>query len=646
MRNYFHNPLSRRVVGVPWSSTAVKSLQRGGAAAAAFVSALFVLVGPASAGSTEPPRGSTTGPSVSRQTVEAQLLGVRTFSQADSIQVFIDLSADVPYKVGHLPNPERVYIDFPQTAINPHLTTRRFGLDDGLINGIRLGTSQGPVTRVVLDLAMPVGYRVSKLDKPVQMLIELSRPSERAAPESVTAGTGMPESGPARAGTTSQGALPAGRAAPSLLSKEDVPAGTPSGPQTFGGGENARLNYAGTPGVRNILSLGLTVGSSYDDNVFGNNAQRVGDVDLMVGPSLGLRRDGKRFSAGLSYQPYLRMYRKASIQNAADQFGGLDLSYQASPRLSFRARGGGSYITGIFQPSQGSEFISELGSPSSLNQTVFIPTSREVTWSARGDLIYQLNVRDSFDVFGGQAAMEFLPQTPNRNQGVLQNTRQSNAGLLYQHRLSPHTTVGINYMFQDIRFWPASRTLVHSGFLTYAQQFSPSLTLSLFGGPQYTYLNDMLRLPLGPFTLQVPVAQAQWNWAVGGSLTKRENNTVFQFSAGHQVSDGGGLIGGVSSSSVTASVRRRLARTWDATTSVGYAKNSSLGSALFLQGTYDSFTAGAGLEHALAERVSLRVAYDFVRQRGSGQAPLLGNFDRDIFSVQVSYWIHQIALGR
>jgi hypothetical protein len=443
----------------------------------------------------------------------------------------------------------------------------------------------------------------------------------------------------------SQGSLPAGRAAPSLLAKKDITAGTPSGPLTYGGGEKSQLNYAGTPGVRNLLSLGLTVGSSYDDNVFGNNAQRVSDVDLMVGPSVRLRRDGKRFSAGLSYQPYLRMYRRASIQNSADQSLGLDLGYQATSRLSFRARGSGSYLTGIFQPSQSSDFFSELGSRSNLNVTVFSPITRNFTWNARADLTYQLNVRDSVDVFGGQAAMNILPQTPNQNLGVLQNTRQTNAGLLYQHRLSPHTTVGVNYMFQDIHFLPASKTLVHSGFLTYAQQFSPSLTLSLFGGPQYTNLNDIVTLALGRFTFQVPIAQGQWNWAVGGSLTKQEHNTVFQFSAAHQVSDGGGLIGGVSSSSVGASVRRRLARTWDATTSAGYAKNSSLGSGI-PRGTYDSFTAGAGLEHALAEKVTLRVGYDYFRQRGTGQAPLLGNFDRDLWSIQISYWFHQIALGR
>jgi long-subunit fatty acid transport protein len=643
MGDCLYNSL-RHEAKVRWPRTATIASHTYFAAASAVVLALFVFVGTTCANSSVPPRGSAPEPYVASDTDNVQVLAVRSLSQVDSSQVFIDLSAEVRYKVGHLSNPERVYLDFPQTGVSPRLISRRIALQNGLIDQIRIGTSQGPVTRVVLDLASPVRYRVSKLDNPARMLIELSRPPEAAASsESIPPGTEALGQTPASAGSKTRGALPAGRAAPSLLKGGDAPADNPSGPQTYGGGEKAGLNYAGTPGVRNILSLGLTVGSSYDDNILGNNQQRVGDVDLLVGPSIRLHRDGRHLSAALGYQPYFRMYRNASIQNAADQILELDLTYHASSHLSFRGRGSAYYTTGIFQPNQNAEFVPELGSPSSLNQTVFTPTTRELTWNSRVDLNYQVNVRDSFDLFAGQAAVDFMHQVPN--EGALQNTQQRTAGLVYQYRLSPHTTVGINYMVQDIRFWPESRTLVHSGFFTYAQQFSPSLTVSLFGGPQYTHLNDLVLLRFGPLTLRTPFDQTQWNWAVGSSLVKRENNTVFQFSALHQVSDGGGLIGGVSSSSVMASVRRQLTRTWDVAVSAGYAKNSSLGSA-FSQGGYDSLTAEAGLEHSLTDKLSLRVGYDFLRQRSTGQSPSLGNFDRDLWSVQVSYSFHQIALRR
>jgi hypothetical protein len=208
-----------------------------------------------------------------------------------------------------------------------------------------------------------------------------------------------------------------------------------------------------------------------------------------------------------------------------------------------------------------------------------------------------------------------------------------------------HTTLGVDYMLQDIRFGADSRSLIDSAFVSYAQQISPSLTVSIFGGPQYSRTHEVVVLPLGFVTLQIPVFSVQWNWAVGGAITKRTGNTVFQFTAQRQVSDGGGLIGAVVSSSVGASVRRRLPGRWDAIWSGGYANNSSLDTGVS-SGGFQSETAGFGLEHSLADRLSLRMRYDFQRQRGTGETPLLGNLERNLWSVQLLYQFRQIPLGR
>jgi hypothetical protein len=242
----------------------------------------------------------------------------------------------------------------------------------------------------------------------------------------------------------------------------------------------------------------------------------------------------------------------------------------------------------------------------------------------------------------GQATLDYRQQVSGL--GNLGNTEERQAGLLYQHRISPHTSLGSNYLFEDIRFGSDSRTLVHSAFLSYAQQVSPSLTVSVFGGPQYSRLHEVVILPVGPFRFQIPVFQAGWNWAIGGTLTKRLDKTAFELSVQRQVSSGGGLLGAVVGSSVGASVRRRLPGRWDAGWSAGYAINRSLGT--FFQGRYQSLTAGTGFEHSLTEKLSVRVGYDFLYQRGSGQSSLFGNLDRDLLSVQLSYQFRQIALGR
>jgi hypothetical protein len=572
------------------------------------------------------------------------VLGVQVDSQPNYSRMVIALSADVRYKIGHLTNPERVYLDFPQTGVNPSLTAKPIAVQNGLINQVRIGTTQGVVTRVVLDLAIPVRYRVSKADNPVRLLIELSPPPEGTMlAESIPLNTEASGSMPARTDSQSQGALPAGRAAPSLPQEGEIPPDSPLGPQTYGTGEKPGLNYAGTPSPHNVLLIGFSTGSNYDDNVFGNNQQRVGDVDFSIAPSFSLRREGSRISLGLSYQPRFQIYRNEPELNALYQTLGFDASYRVSSRFSLRARTNASYTNGIFQPSQNEEFLPGLGSPTSLNQTLYTPTERQFAISSRIDANYQAGLRDSLGLYVGESTLDFGQQVSSA--GNLQNTQENDAGLLYQHRLSLHTTLGANYQFQDISFGPDSRSLVNSFFFSYAQQFSPTVTMSIFGGPQHSHTNEIVPVAFGPLTFQVPVLLAGWNWAMGGTLTKRVERTAFSLTAQHQVSNGGGLLGAVISTSVGVSVRRKLPGRWDAVWSGGYANNSSLGSG-GPAGSYSSGTAGFGLQRPLSERVSLRLGYDYLSQRASGQASSFGDLNRNLFSIQFSYRFRQIALGQ
>jgi hypothetical protein len=611
----------------------------------ALLTSLFLFAN-GSFGASDLPIRSASKSNLPAEAPAVRVLGVRSSSQADYSRVVIDLSASARYKVGHLSNPERVYLDLIETAISPQLTGRRIALNEGIVDQIRMGTYQGSITRIVLDLNAAVRYRVSKLDGPARVLIELSRSENGAGPqESSSTGTDVREASrrtPRSAGWSFPSVLP--KSTPSSPSETgNSRAASSSGPQTYGDGEKAGLSYAGTSYPRNVLMLGLTAGSSYNDNIFGTNQQPVGDVDFLFGPSLSLRREGKSLTLALNYQPHFRIYQKASEQNSLDQSLVLDTTYRVSSRLSFRARTSALYTTGIFQSSGNEEFLPGLGSPSGLNETLFTPTVRRLTWSSRVDATYQATAHDSLGLFAGQSTLDFKQQIPSA--GNLQNTRDREAGFLFTHRFSPHTTLGANYLLQDLRFGLDSRTLVHSAFLSYAQQLSPSLSLSLFGGPQHSSLHDLVLLPLGPFTFQILVFHASWNWAIGGTLTKQLDKTAFQFSAQHQVSNGGGLIGAVVSSSAGTSVRRRLPGRWDATLSAGYANNSNLESA-FSQGTYQSLTAGGGLEHSLTEKLSLRMRYDFLHQRGTGQSPLFGNFDRNLWSLELYYRFDQFVLGR
>lgn len=558
---------------------------------------------------------------------QVQVLGVHASSQADYSRVVIDLSADVRYKVGHLSNPERLYLDLSHTRLSTQLPSRRITLEYALVDQIRLGTNQDAVTRIVLDLHTAVRYRISKLGDPTRIVVELNH---GAAGPVEPQDTSSPPSNQGLSPTASTSASPAY-------------AGRAQAPPAYEDAEKAGLSYAGTPPPQNILALGFTTGSSYDDNILGNNQQRIGDTNFLFGPSLSLRREGSRLRLALSYQPYFRIYRTASELNSLDHELAFDAGYRVSSRLAFRTRTSASYTNGFSQASQNEQVLPGIGSPSSINQTVFTPTVRQLIVSSRIDASYQASAHDSIGLFFSQSTLDFEQQISNA--GSLQNTLERDAGLLYRHRLSPHTTVGIDYLLLDIQFGPESQTLVQSAFFSYAQQISPSLSLRVFGGPQYSRLDERYSLPLNPSTLQAPVFSTHWNWATGGVLTMRSDKTVFLLTAQRQISNGGGLLGPVVSSSVEANVRHRLAGRWDAFWTSGYANNGSLRST-FSQGDYRSLTAGTGLQCSLTEKLALGVRYDFVRQTGTGQSPLFANFDRNLWSVQLSYRFHEIALRK
>jgi hypothetical protein len=270
---------------------------------------------------------------------------------------------------------------------------------------------------------------------------------------------------------------------------------------------------------------------------------------------------------------------------------------------------------------------------------------RQLAFNSRIDVNYQASPHDSVALFVGLSERNFEQQSDY--QGTLQNTEENDAGLLYRHRLSRHTTLGVDYLLQDIHFGSDSHTVVQSAILSYAQQFSRNLTVNIFGGPDYSRFNDFVPFAFGPITVQIPTSGEAWEWAVGGSLTEQLDRAVFTLTAQHQISDGGGLVGAVVSSSVTTSIRHRLYWRWDAVGTAGYANNSNLEpTTSSTVGSYRSMTLGGGLERPLTGGLALRLRYDFIHQRGVGEAPLTANLDRNLWSVQFTYALHQIALGR
>lgn len=412
------------------------------------------------------------------------------------------------------------------------------------------------------------------------------------------------------------------------------------GPSVYGNGEKPALNYSGFSLPRKLFFFSLAGEVAYDDNALSTNSQRIGDVIYRLGPRIAFRQEGKKITLGLDYNPEVQFYRKVEGRNTVDQYLGFDVTYRPTPRFSLRVRDSVEYTTGIFQARSAGEVIPGLGSPTGLNDTIFTPLARRFENIVRLDATVQKSPRTSFTVFGSYALREFKAQPIDSR--ALRNTRGVNGGLQFLHRLSQRTTFGGLYSVQTSNLDQGERTAVQGLFVTFARQVSPTLTLDFYGGPQYSRVRQNISVPVlvpslpEPLTISGRVLQVRWQGAGGMTLTKQSERTAFQVSVARQISDGGGVLGAVTSTSIGLSVQRRLGRRWNAIWTVGVAQNTALGAEDFRQDS-KSQSASFSLERTLTERLSARLSYSFIRQRIPGDVPLGADLNQNRVSFGLFY---------
>jgi N-acetylmuramoyl-L-alanine amidase len=107
---------------------------------------------------------------------------VRFWSLGSVTRIAVETDGDFAVKSDRLDNPDRLFFDL--TGTRPTLGNKSVSVipvSDHFVKQIRVAEPQRGVTRVVLDLEMPVEPTVSRLDNPTRLIIELRAPG--AAPK-------------------------------------------------------------------------------------------------------------------------------------------------------------------------------------------------------------------------------------------------------------------------------------------------------------------------------------------------------------------------------------------------------------------------------------------------------------------------------
>jgi hypothetical protein len=413
----------------------------------------------------------------------------------------------------------------------------------------------------------------------------------------------------------------------------------PTQPVIFGNGLQTPLRFAGESTPTNQISLTFGASTFYDDNVLQENRDRISDEGAFFNSTLSFLRQTENLSFDLSYQPAFLLYKNTDQLDRLNDLGTLNLNYWLSPRFVIGLFDTISYQNGAFQSAVGQPILSGLSSPTSLNQSIFPYTVRTLGNTSGLNLTFVKSHRTSFTLSGSYNELKFgSQQTPGE---TLYNSREASGGFQYQYRVTEHTSIGIAVLHQDSTysggtgFGSDRRFQIESAFFSSQSHLTPTVTLALFGGPQYT---SSFGQAVGGGTLR------QFQGAGGGSITKELNKTAVDASIQRVTSDGGGLYTLVENTMATFGLRRRLVGLWEASLRAGATRVDTsllqLGS-----GTAESLMAGVDLVRPFSNGTKFHVSYQSIHQLTSGTVPFAARYDRDVVTVGIDFRLKAIPLG-
>jgi hypothetical protein len=385
----------------------------------------------------------------------------------------------------------------------------------------------------------------------------------------------------------------------------------------------------------NYLRGGLVFGSAYDDAAtVGANGRPVSDVSYSVWPTISLDQTRSRLHWVFTYSPGFTFYQKTSSLNQANQNLAVNLNYRLSPHVTLSLRDSFQKTSNVLnqpntdlaQPVSGSVFVP--------NSSVIAPIADVLTNTANATLTYQLSANGMVGASGTFTNLHY----PNQAQVPgLGDSSSKGGSAFYNHRLSKMHYVGATYQYQRFLAYPAigqSETQAHTIYLFYTLYLKPTLSISLFGGPQQSD-TQQFGLP----------AMKAWSPAGGASMGWQGKLTSIAASFSRAINDSGGLSGAVESLGTNASLRRQVSRNLSASLGASYATNKVLDALPTFNTNGHTISGSASVQRQFGEHLNLQLQYMRLHQSYSNIPVLSSAPDRNRESITISYQFSR-PLGR
>jgi hypothetical protein len=272
---------------------------------------------------------------------------------------------------------------------------------------------------------------------------------------------------------------------------------------------------------------------------------------------------------------------------------------------------------------------------------MIIPYTTRVLSNMPGlDLTFVKSRRTSLALSGAYDQRKFGKQTAGQR---LYSSYGASGSLQFQYRVTEHTSFGILLLHQDTTyrggevFGNRVRSQIESTFLSVGSQLSPTVTVTVFGGPQYVRTIGLVSAGAG--------LAGHFQGAGGGSITKEVRKTALDLSFQRSISDGGGVYAFAISSNASFAVRRRLIGHWEVDCIAGAAR---VDASLFrlVNGRTDALTGRINISRPFSHGSVFHISYDTRHQLSKGTLPISADFDRNQVAAGIDYQFKAFSLAR
>lgn len=384
----------------------------------------------------------------------------------------------------------------------------------------------------------------------------------------------------------------------------------------------------------NYVAGAIVVTGAYNDNLMIDPTHKIGDSTYAIVPSISLDRRSPRISESLEYSSGFNLYQNTTTLNGVTQQGSGSVRFHLRPFTTLTVSDGFYQNSNLFNQSNP---YAATGVPAGGSQgtAVYVyPFAQMLGNLLNVGLTHQYS-RNA--LVGASVSQSFLRYAKSTLYPGLEDSDVRGASGFFSRRFSRNQYAGVNYNYSKITTTPLhSRTDTHTILGFYTLFFSPTVSVSVLGGPQR-------------FTSRDPVSGtsiSSWTPALQGSAGFQMAHTSFSASYSRIVSSARGLVGAYHSNLASVGVRRKLTRIWSVDGNADYAlfKNATPSASYLNQGGH-TISATASVNRSFRERIAIQAGYSRFHQSYNFGANTPVNPDADRLFGSFSYSFSK-ALGR